>query len=152
MRKPADAPTQVAVTLYYLSDGGRMRKSANSFGLASCTVSFIVERVTKAISKNLVTQYSTVPTTVEVVEELVSKVYAERDFPQCIRASDGTHIPVKKPLDCSTDYINRTGFYSLNVQDYVDAHYCFIDVNSESLLSLALPYYFEMASFRLVLR
>ena len=71
MRKPVDVPTQVAVTLYYLSDGGRMRKTANSFGLALCTVSRIVERVTKAISRTLVTQYIIVPTTVETVEELV---------------------------------------------------------------------------------
>ena len=35
MRKPITFETQVAVTLYYLSDEGRLRKVANAFGLLS---------------------------------------------------------------------------------------------------------------------
>ena len=33
MRQPISPETQVAATLYYLSDAGRMRKTANSFGV-----------------------------------------------------------------------------------------------------------------------
>ena len=38
-RKPVSVEKQVAVTLYYLADGGRMRKIANAFGLGKATVS-----------------------------------------------------------------------------------------------------------------
>ena len=34
MRQPVDVEKQVAVTLYYLSDKGHLRKNANSFGLS----------------------------------------------------------------------------------------------------------------------
>ena len=44
MRIAVDVEKQVAVTLYYLSDEGRMRKCANSFGIARSTVSQIVRR------------------------------------------------------------------------------------------------------------
>ncbi len=37
MRSPVDVEKQVALTLYYLSDEGRLRKTANAFGLSrSC--------------------------------------------------------------------------------------------------------------------
>ena len=35
LRKPVSVETQVAVTLYYLSDEGRLRKVTNAFGLGS---------------------------------------------------------------------------------------------------------------------
>ena len=42
MREPVDVVKKVACTLYYLSDEGRLRKTANSFGLARQTVSKII--------------------------------------------------------------------------------------------------------------
>ena len=39
LRKPVSVETQVAVTLYYLTDEGRMRKISNSFGLGKATLS-----------------------------------------------------------------------------------------------------------------
>ena len=44
---------QVAVTMYYLSDEGQFRRTANAFGIAKNTVSMIIRRVTKAISNHL---------------------------------------------------------------------------------------------------
>ena len=129
MRAPVPVETQVAVTLYYLSDSGRMRKTANAFGIATCTVSRIVQRVTKAMSTKLSHKYINVPKTEEEVQKLVASFYSERGFPQCIGAIDGTHIPIKKPGENAVDYINRKGFYSLNVQACVDANCCFFDVN-----------------------
>ena len=39
---PVSAELKIALTLYYLSDAGRMRKSANAFGIVKSTVSKIV--------------------------------------------------------------------------------------------------------------
>ena len=62
MRKPIDVETRVWVTLYYLSDEGRMRETASAFGIAKGTVSVIIRRVTQAISDNLAEKYINYPT------------------------------------------------------------------------------------------
>ena len=42
--------TQVALTLYYVSDEGRLKKTAsNAFGLSRACVSLIIRRITRAI-------------------------------------------------------------------------------------------------------
>ena len=48
---------QVAVTLYYLADEGRMRKVANAFDIGKSTFLKVVRRVTMAISRLLDPQY-----------------------------------------------------------------------------------------------
>ena len=52
MRSPIDVERQIAVTLYYLSDEGRLRKTANAFGLSRASVSIIIRRVTRTITGN----------------------------------------------------------------------------------------------------
>ena len=128
MRKPLDVETQVALTLYYLADEGRYRKVANAFGIARCTVSRTVRTVCKVISTKLGPSYIKLPTTREEVAELVSGYMQFHGFPQCIGAIDGTHIPIKQPKENYTDYLNRKGRYSINVQALCNFKYCFIDV------------------------
>ena len=129
MIRSLSVETQVALTLYFLSDGGRMRKTANAFGCGLSTVSTVVSRVCKTIATNLVTAYIRVPQTEEELNQSASQFFNAFGFPQCIGAVDGTHIPIKKPVENAVDYINRKGFHSLNVQGCVDYKYCFIDVN-----------------------
>ena len=38
MRLPVSVETQVALTLYYLSDEGRLRKTTNAFGLSRACI------------------------------------------------------------------------------------------------------------------
>ncbi len=68
-----------------------MRKTANVFGLASCTISRIVSCVTAAISTELADVYMSLPQTEEHV----------RESP----AVDGTHIPMRNQEENATDYI-----------------------------------------------
>ena len=53
MRSPVNVVKKVACTLYYLSDEGRLRKTANAFGLSRQTVSKIVREVCKAVTVHL---------------------------------------------------------------------------------------------------
>ena len=128
MRRPTSLETQMAVTLYYLSDGGRYRKVANAFGISRSSVSIIVRRVCAAISEYLGPSYVRLPTSEREVQELVSQFYVYHGFPQCMGAIDDTRIPIKEPIENASDYINRKGYTSNNVQATCDYNYRFIDV------------------------
>ena len=72
MREPVEVERQVAATLYYLSDEGRLRKTANAFGLSRSSVSIIIRRVTHAITVHLGPNYITVPLTEDAVKDNVT--------------------------------------------------------------------------------
>ena len=127
-RKAVSVQEQIALTLQYLSDEGRLRKTANAFGLGKSTVSAVIRRVYKVITVYLTSKYIRIPKTKQEVEESLSLFYAKHGFPQCIGAIDGTHVPIKQPSENSTDYINRKGRYTLNIQAVADPRYCFTDV------------------------
>lgn len=128
MRAPVDVLTKVACTLYYLSDEGRIRKTANAFGLSRQVVSIIIRQVCKAITTTLGPEYIKAPKTEAKVNELVANFYRTHGMPQCLGAIDCTHIEIRRPLSNSTDFINRKGKYSLNIQALCDYKYCFMDV------------------------
>ena len=62
------------------------------------------------------------------MEESSSLFNAKQEFPQCIGVIDCTHVSIKQPLENSTNYINRKGHYTLNIQAVADLRYCFTDV------------------------
>lgn len=57
LRAPISVEKQDGITLYYWLDGRRMRKTANAFSVAPCTVSAIIKRVTCSVSKFLGNTY-----------------------------------------------------------------------------------------------
>ncbi|XP_046858179.1 protein ANTAGONIST OF LIKE HETEROCHROMATIN PROTEIN 1-like [Xenia sp. Carnegie-2017] len=128
MRVPTSVEKQVAMTLYYLADEGRLRKVANAFGVSRSTVSLAIRRVCFVISTVLGPEYIRLPQTEHDVFEAVSNFYEKHGFPQCIGAVDGTHIFIKQPANNASDFINRKHRYSLNVQAIADYKYCFLDV------------------------
>ena len=116
LRETLDVETQVAITLYYLSDEGRYQKVANAFGVSKSTVSIVVRRVTKAISHRLGPKYIRLPKTDNEADHLATKYLEHHGFPRCIVAVDGTHIEIKQPRENYTDVFNSKGKYSFNVQ------------------------------------
>ena len=90
-RKAVSVEEQVALMVYCLSDKGRLRKTANAFGLGKSAASHIIHRVCKAITVHLTSKYIKMPRTEETAEESVSKFYSKYGFPQCTEDIDGTH-------------------------------------------------------------
>ncbi|XP_068671197.1 putative nuclease HARBI1 [Montipora foliosa] len=128
MRRPLSVETEVALTLYYLADEGRYRKIANAFGISRAWVSITIRNVCAAISEYLGPVYVRLPSNEQKVQEFLINFYNAHGFPHCIGAVDGTHIPIKEPIDNATDYIDRKGLSSKNVQATCDYKYRFIDV------------------------
>ena len=128
MRSPVEVERQVALTLYYLADKGRMRKTANAFGLSRSTVSNVVRKVCHAICEHMGPLLIRLPKTEQEVKEKTKKFFEVWQFPQCLGAVDGTHIDIKQPSDNASDYINRKGWFSLNVQACCDYSCQFMDV------------------------
>ena len=98
MRPAVDVVKQVACTLHYLSDEGRIRKTANAFGLSRQVVSKIIRRVCKAITTHLGSKYIKLPYTEAEVKILVKKFHQSHGFPQCLGAIDSTHIDINNHL------------------------------------------------------
>ena len=125
MRSHVDVVKQVALTLYYLSDEDRLRKTANAFGVSRQVTSEIIRKVCKAISLHLGNKYIHLSKTENEVMDLVKHFNRTHGFPQCSAYS--------------TDYINRKGRYSLNVQATCDYKFCFMDVVVKWQLAIGLP-------------
>ncbi|XP_059221894.1 putative nuclease HARBI1 [Stomoxys calcitrans] len=89
-------------------------------GLAQPTVSRICNRVSRALARHGM-EYINMPTSLEEQAVIMRDFKAIRNFPGVIGAIDGTHVKIKKTGgDLAQYYINRKGFYSLNVQVVCD--------------------------------
>ena len=127
IRKAIPVPKRVAITLWCMATCSEYRTVGHLYDVARCTVCVIVHETISAIVKTLLCVYIKFPTgqnLINTVQEFEEKWH----FPQCAGAIDGSHIPVRPPAMNHTDYYNRKGFYSVIVQEVVDANYLFRDI------------------------
>ena len=60
------------------------------------------------------------PTSEGKVQELTDGYWEAHGFPECIGAIDRTHIEIAELSEHYSDFINRKGYFSLNVQAVYD--------------------------------
>lgn len=113
LRRATSVDAQVGAYLYYVTNVGRHRKTSQSFTRISFTNNWKISHVlTTFLGSQLV---KLLKTEIEV-KGLVNTFLEKHNFPQCIRAIDGTHIEIKEPNEYYIDYINRKTYYSINLQ------------------------------------
>ena len=112
---------RVAVTLYYLKDQGSMKLTANSFGIACCTVGQIMQEICGILTNKLGPDLIKFPTEKDEVLKASSQFLEKIGFPQVIGCVDGTHIPIKQPTEKEHDYFSYKMTYSINCQAICNA-------------------------------
>lgn len=80
----------------------------------------------RAIATHLLSQYVFIPTR-DKLKEIVEGFEDFWGFPQVAGAIDGSHIPIIRPEESSSNYYNRKGYYSI-MQGLVDCRGLFMDV------------------------
>ena len=119
---------RIAVTLYYLKDQGSMTMTANTFGIARCTVGKILHETCRVITEDLGPQLIKFPVEEEDVKITAAQFLNRFGFPQAIGCIDGTHIPVKQPSENAHDYMSYKLYYSINCQAICNADGQFLNV------------------------
>ena len=105
-----------------------MKMTANTFGIARCTVGAVVHEICQILSENIGPKIVKFPVSKQEVAEATGYFLQKFGFSQVIRCIDGTHILFKQPSENSHDYFSYKMCYTINCQAICDAYGKFINV------------------------
>ena len=127
MRKPVPVQVITAMVLKRLGKGLDYREIGDKFGIGASTANEKVNDAMLFLIKNKLYTISRLQEGRNLAA-IIDGFLERWDLPQCLGAIDGTHIPIKAPEHCHTDYFNRKCFHSIIVQAVCDSECRFTDV------------------------
>ncbi|KAK7147951.1 hypothetical protein R3I94_010468 [Phoxinus phoxinus] len=125
-RKPLEPRRRLAIVLWWYATPGEYRTISCLFGVGLSTVCTLVHEVTATLKRKLLKRFISLPKG-EALQKALNG-FAERGYPLCAGAIDGSHIPIIAPQEDATAYYNRKGWHSIVLQAVVDHNFCFTDV------------------------
>ncbi len=128
LRKAISVRKRVAVALWRLATNSDYRTIGHLFGISKASVCLVVDEFCMTAQDHLLPKYIKMPVGNEL-HRVIEQFKTKWGFPQCVGAIDGSHIPVKAPVEFHADYYNRKGWYSIILQGLVDSSYKFIEIN-----------------------
>ena len=137
LRKAITAEERLSVTLRFLATGHNFTDLEADFKISRMSISSIIMETCNAIYNSFKDEYLKLPQTAEEWKDLAKKTEERWQFPNCIGAADGKHIPILHPKDSGSDFYNYKGFFSvvlLAIVDY-DYKFLFVDVGSQGRIS-----------------
>ncbi|XP_074026324.1 putative nuclease HARBI1 [Leptinotarsa decemlineata] len=117
---------QVLIYLWYIGhQTASFRDVGDRFNITISSVNRVIRRLTLFLS-NLSPQIIKWPN--ENEKRIAEEHFRDNGFPNVIGAIDGCHIKIDRPATDPDSYINRKGFYSLQLQAVCDHQRKIIDI------------------------
>ena len=116
---------QVCIALQFYATGTFQHTVGDTLNISQSSVSKIVKAVSVALARK---REQFIKFDTNNMHGRKQDFYELAEFPNCIGAVDCTHIKISKLQEDPELYINRKGFYSINVQAICDAKLKFTDV------------------------
>ncbi|XP_055846735.1 uncharacterized protein LOC129912490 [Episyrphus balteatus] len=127
VREAIPVDMKVGIALYKLASCAEYRVVGNQFGVHKSTVKKCVYEFCRAVVDVLLKDEIHLPDESECLS-IIRGFEEKSGVPQILGAIDGTHVPIRPPLDGGADYINRKGWPSMVLQAVVDCNYLFMDI------------------------
>ncbi|KAJ8968623.1 hypothetical protein NQ314_002210 [Rhamnusium bicolor] len=128
---------QVFICLHFLGHGGYQITVGQELNLAVSqhVVSRILKNICNILTIHLLPRHVRFPTTDEHVRRVKDRFTENFNFPNVIGVIDGTHVAIVTPTIDDPNYpavayLNRKGYYSINVQATFDADMILLNVNA----------------------
>ncbi|KAJ8909858.1 hypothetical protein NQ315_013895, partial [Exocentrus adspersus] len=120
------ALNQVLIYLWYIGhQTASFRDVGDRFNVTISTVHRIIRRLTYFLS-NLSSEIILWPN--DDGKRISEEHFSQKGFPNVIGAIDGCHIKIDKPQNDPDSYINRKGYYSIQMQAVCDHRRKILDV------------------------
>ncbi|XP_051155337.1 putative nuclease HARBI1 [Leptopilina boulardi] len=119
-------PKKLAIAIWTFSNQEVYRSIADRFGVSQSTAWTCMLDVASALCAR-VQDFIQWPTG-EAVERNTREFQAFAGFPGVIGVVDGCHIQISAPHENSASYVNRKGYFSINMQGICDAKMKFIHI------------------------
>ena len=100
------------MALRYLSTGGNFSVIVDAHGIHKSTVSWTVQRVVEAVNDNIYEEFVCFPNDSSPDASNFRDIAGMPCIFGCI---DGSHVPIVKPNESESQFVNRHGYHSINV-------------------------------------
>lgn len=114
-RQAVPSRARVIAYLLYVVQGLTYEQISWQIGIGKRTACLCVHECVYAVCRHMFSAYIRLPSPAETRANM-QRWRQQTGIPGIYGAIDGTHISIKKPCENGTDYFNRKGFYSVNVQ------------------------------------
>ena len=112
---------QLLVALRFFACGAFYNAIGDTFGLHKSTLCRAVHNVASAIMKRVKFFVAFPEPDTDRFRQVQRDFYQKSGMGNIVGAIDCTHIRVMKPAENALDYLNRKGYFSINVQAVVDS-------------------------------
>ena len=127
LSNPVPVRTILAMLLKRIGKGLDYREIGDKFGIGTSTACIKVNEAMKLLDTCKMHIISKLQRGKDF-QTMINGFQRKWNFPQCLGAIDGTHIPIKAPLVHHADYFNRKSFHSVILQAVCDSICFFTDV------------------------
>ncbi len=118
--KALDPGLKVAIALHYMATGDSSKSLQYGFRVAYNTICLLIAEVTSAIVEAYHEEVTITPTTPDDWIVIANTNSRDWQYHHCLRAIDGKHVAIRKPMNAGSYYYNYKNFHSIVLMALVD--------------------------------